>query len=162
MNKYARVTLITALTVCADQATKYLIATQLDLYRRITLVPDILNIVHVRNTGVAFGLFRNSGGEYRLALLIGGTLLSLCLLGYLLRQTPAGRRLEAAALALVMGGAIGNLIDRLRIGEVIDFIDLHWRNLYHWPAFNVADSAITVGITLYLVCEFFLDRRKPH
>lgn len=148
--------MIAAAVVTLDQATKLWIEASLPGYRKIGVVPGLLDIVHVRNPGVAFGMLQNIPHAFRSALLIATTLLALGLLIYLLIQTPPAQRLERWCLALIMGGAVGNLIDRLRLGEVIDFVDVHWMEVYHWPAFNVADACISTGIT----CLVLLEIRK--
>ena len=124
------------------------------------VIPGLFNIIHIRNTGIAFGLFKKSGSDYRIAALAGVTLLALLLIAYLISQVKKGHHLETFGLALIFGGAIGNLIDRFRLGEVIDFLDVYWKT-HHWPAFNVADSAITVGISIFIACEIFRKKEQP-
>jgi len=153
LKKYLGVALISGAIIVCDQASKLWINAALKRYEHIEVVPQFLNIVHVRNPGIAFGMLQTLPAAYRAALLICATLLALGLLVFLLTQTHPSQRLERWCLALILGGAIGNLIDRLRLGEVIDFIDVHWMNLYHWPAFNVADACISTGITCMVLLE---------
>ncbi|MEJ5300211.1 MAG: signal peptidase II [Thermodesulforhabdaceae bacterium] len=128
-----------------DQLTKHLIVAVLPLHDKLEILPGFLNLVHVRNTGVAFSLF----AQLRESSLIFGVI-ALCAVVILhiivvrMEQASLG---EIIPLGLILGGAIGNLFDRIRTGAVIDFIDLYIGN-YHWPAFNVADSAITIGAIL--------------
>jgi signal peptidase II len=131
----------------ADQWTKWLVEMHLPDHASEPLVAGLLNLTHVRNTGVAFGLFAAqgmTGGSWLLTLL---GLAALTAVGVYFWFTPSRDRLLLVALALVVGGAVGNLIDRVVAGAVTDFIDVYV-GLHHWPAFNVADSAISVGIAL--------------
>jgi len=153
LKKYLGVILIAVAVIAFDQGSKIWIDNALPRHQQIEVLPQFLNIVHVRNPGVAFGLLQNIPESYRATLLAATTLLALVLLVFLLTQTQASQRLERWSLALIMGGAVGNLIDRIRLGEVIDFIDAHWADTYHWPAFNVADSCISTGITCMVLFE---------
>jgi len=138
-----------------DQWTKWLVEVHLPHHAAQPVVPGFLNLTHVRNTGVAFGLFASDGGS-------GGWLLTLLGLGALAAVglyywfTPSRDRTLLVALALVVGGAVGNLIDRVSSGAVTDFVDVYV-GLHHWPSFNVADSAISVGILLMAIDSF-----RPH
>ncbi len=153
LKKYLSIILIAVAVIALDQASKLWIDDALPRYQQIEVLPQCLTIVHVRNPGVAFGLLQNIPDAYRSVLLTGTTVLALVLLMFLVAQTHPSQRLERWSLALILGGAVGNLIDRIRLGEVIDFIDVHWANLYHWPAFNVADSCISTGITCMVLLE---------
>jgi signal peptidase II len=138
-----------ALAVLAlDQATKYLIATQFPLYESRTLISGFFNLVHIRNKGMAFGIMNRPGADWGFILLLAATLGAVCLLLFWFYRLKSEEIGIAFPLALILGGAAGNLVDRMRLGEVIDFLDFYMGS-YHWPAFNVADSAITVG-TLWL------------
>lgn len=141
--------LLVALAVLAfDQWTKWLVEVHLPRLSSVRVVPGFLNFTHVRNPGVAFGLFASGGGGdvHTLALSLVGALALAVVLVYFWR-TPARDRLLLVALALVLGGAIGNLTDRIASGAVTDFIDVYV-GTYHWHTFNVADSAITSGLLL--------------
>lgn len=131
-----------------DQATKALVVRSLELHGpHLPLIDGLLSLSHVRNHGAAFGLLSDWDLPYQpvlLSLLSIGALVAIAV--YFLRL-PAAARLPRFALALVLGGAVGNLIDRVRLGYVVDFIHVFWRQ-YQWPDFNVADSAITIGVTL--------------
>ena len=157
--KYLTVTLVSSLVIGLDQLAKYFVCKLLPLHSRIGVFSDFLNIVHIRNPGIAFGLLKRFGSQFKVLSLILVSAVVLFLLFFLITQIKKEHRLQTFSLSLILGGAIGNLIDRIRFGEVIDFIDVHWCSLYHWPAFNVADSAITVGIIIMVICEL-LQRKQ--
>jgi signal peptidase II len=154
------IALIAAAVIALDQYTKYLICANLGLYGRIEVIPGYLDIIHIRNSGVAFGFLKGFGTQYKTLSLIGVAAVAVFLLGFLISQVRRDQKLQAFSLALILGGAIGNIIDRFRLGEVVDFVDAHWQGIYHWPAFNVADMGISVGIVLLLADEL-LSRKKP-
>ncbi len=135
----------------ADVITKEIIVSRVSLYERISVLP-FLNIVHVQNKGAAFGIFAGLGNKY----FIGIALIAIIFIVIYVIKAPKG--LETYALSLVLGGATGNFIDRVRIGKVTDFIDVFVNN-WHWPAFNVADSALTVGISLFIISSLFAGSR---
>ncbi|MBP1739566.1 MAG: lipoprotein signal peptidase [Deltaproteobacteria bacterium] len=141
-----------ALAVIAlDQMTKHWIATRFPLHETQPLISGFFNLVHVRNRGMAFGIMNRPGADWGFILLLAATLGAVALLLFwFYRLNPEEKRMPYP-LSLVLGGAIGNLLDRIRIGEVIDFLDFYL-GPYHWPAFNVADSAITVG-TIWLAAS---------
>lgn len=147
--------LLVALAVLvADQATKWAVLGPIDLDARmpgIIEVTGFFNLVMVRNYGVSFGMFADDAGTTRWALVVLALGVTAALLVWLRRVE---RRFPAAAIGLVIGGAVGNVIDRLRFGAVVDFLDLHVLG-YHWPAFNVADSAITIGVVLLVADGLF-------
>jgi signal peptidase II len=140
----------------ADQLTKASALARLDATHPVVVVPDFLHLVLVMNPGVAFGIFAGVPPGWRWIV----TLFSLAALALLVslafRVLPRGSVMARTAIGLVFGGAAGNLLDRWRLGAVVDFIDVFWRT-YHWPAFNVADSAITVGVCL-LAAELAFGR----
>jgi signal peptidase II len=138
-----------ALAVLAlDQITKQLMVTWFPLHETKPLISGFFNLVHVRNKGMAFGIMNRPGADWGSLLLIGATLGAVALLLFWFYKLKAEDMGMAYPLSLILGGAAGNLLDRARLGEVIDFLDFHI-GPYHWPAFNVADSAITVG-TIWL------------
>ncbi len=133
-----------------DRATKAAIeAYTTENYHR-NVVPGLITLVHSRNPGIAFGLLSDASSKWLTALLVGGSVVVIGMLAWLLVTGHAGRRNGQAGLALILGGAAGNLIDRLLRGGVTDFFEVQLRG-YHWPAFNFADSAITVGAVLVVV-----------
>jgi signal peptidase II len=139
-----------AATVVLDQGTKALVVRSLALHEYVPLVDGLLSLSHVRNRGAAFGLLSDWDVPYQSALLAALAVLALLAITLYFLRLPAAARLPRLALALVLGGAIGNLIDRVRLGFVVDFVHLYWRQ-HQWPDFNVADSAITVGVTLLVL-----------
>lgn len=147
MVNYRTLLWVSSVVIVLDQLTKAIIAATLTLHQSIEVIPGLLNITYIRNPGAAFGLFRE-GGVFGLALLLVLSFVALIVVVYLYRGT--GNKVTAFALSLVAGGAIGNLIDRVRFGEVVDFLDFYI-GPYHWPAFNIADSAITIGVTVTIL-----------
>jgi signal peptidase II len=150
--------LSSAATVAAvaalDQWTKAWALAELRGKAPRTVVPGCFDLTFNRNTGGVFGVLSGTPGPGRRIFFAAATLAALALIFVLLWRWGRESRLLRAALPLVAGGAVGNLIDRVRFGSVVDFIDWYWRG-YHWPTFNVADSAITVGAALILAYSFF-------
>ena len=142
-------TLIAVAVVVVDQATKAVVASSMMLHESIPLLP-FFALTYVRNTGAAFGVLGAAPSSVRLPLFLGVTVVAAGALVSFLRRTPPDHRWLIGALGAILGGALGNLVCRVRFGEVVDFLDLHWGDL-HWPRVNVADSAITIGVTLVLV-----------
>jgi len=142
---------LSVLVVLLDQWTKWLAESMLEPYRAVAVVP-MLNMTLVYNEGAAFSFLANAGGWQRW-LFVGFALLMTGVLVFWLLRLKHEERTMAAGLALVAGGAVGNLIDRVRTGRVVDFIDFYVAD-WHWPAFNVADSAIACGVCLLLLVSF--------
>ncbi len=137
------------LIIVLDQLTKIIVDHTMRLHASIPIIDGFFSLTYVRNTGAAFGIFSRSHEGFRLPFLI---LVSVVAIGFILVMLRRLRDQETGmitALAFILGGALGNLIDRLLHGEVIDFLDFYWSN-YHWPAFNLADSFITIGVTITL------------
>ena len=141
-----------------DQFTKYLVEHHTELGSVHTVIPGLLNIMHTSNTGVAFGIFADSANPWRAPLLISSSVLVIGLLVWLLATGRAGARLGEWGVALILGGAVGNVFDRLVRRSVTDFIDFHIGS-YHWYTFNVADSAIVIGAFL-VILELFRDHAR--
>jgi signal peptidase II len=141
-----------ALAVLLDQASKVWIATQLSFAARIPVIHGFFWITNVRNPGAAFGLFVGAPAALRLTLFIGITLVAIALIFSFYRRLAPGDRLSALSLGLILGGAVGNLIDRVLRGEVVDFLHFRLWGGYEWPDFNLADSFIVVGVA-FLVIE---------
>jgi signal peptidase II len=139
-----------------DQVTKAWALARLDVAQPVVIVPNVLHLVLVMNPGVAFGIFAGVPPRWRWIVTVFSVLALLLLASLALRILPRGSVVSRLAVGLVFGGAAGNLLDRWRFGAVVDFIDVFWRT-YHWPAFNAADSAITVGVCL-LAVELTLGR----
>ncbi len=146
---------ISLAVIVLDQWTKWLVEVHLPHHSTHPVIPGFLNLTHVRNTGVAFGLFASDGAQTSWVLTLLG-LVALTAVAVYFWFTPGRDRFLLVSLALVVGGAIGNLIDRVSSGAVTDFIDVYV-GASHWPSFNVADSAISVGIVLMAI-----DSLRPH
>jgi len=144
---------LAAAIVVADQLTKWAILSSLVTGERVRIT-GFFNLVLAYNKGAAFSFLAGAPG-WQTPLFVGVALLAIAVVSVLLVRSP-GRRMFRCGLALILGGALGNLVDRLRYGQVVDFLDFHAVG-WHWPAFNVADSAITVGAGL-LILESFLQR----
>jgi signal peptidase II len=138
-----------------DQITKWLVIEYLEPYQKVIKITPFLNLVPVRNTGVAFGLFAGKGKETQIFLMVFTLIAIVILLYFYFNPNRSG--LKTWACGLVIGGAFGNLINRLLYKNVVDFIDCHLGK-YHWPVFNIADSAISVGMLL-LLWYFYKEKR---
>jgi signal peptidase II len=157
--KYKYFAITATVIILLDQVTKALVLQYLQLYDAVSIVPGFFNLTHIRNPGGAFGVLAGGGSTLRNMLFLGAGSVALGMILFFLRATPDKERLMRFTLALIFGGAIGNIIDRMRFGEVVDFLDFYLGSL-HWPAFNVADSAITVGIGLFIYHIIF--KPMPH
>ena len=133
--------------IVIDQYTKFMVTLHIPLSYSINIVEGFFNLTHVRNSGVAFGIFSEQNSELKPYLLIFVSIIAIIAILVIFHQTERQRRLAQGGLVLVFSGAIGNLIDRVLHKEVIDFIDIFFNNR-HWPAFNVADACITIGVML--------------
>lgn len=149
---------LTAVIIIVDQYTKLLVVQNLLEYQRINLLP-ILDLVRFHNTGAAFSLLADAGGWQHWLFTAIAVAVSFGIIWYQWLLPAQGCRVLATGLALVLGGAIGNLIDRLIYGYVVDFVFFFYGE-WSWPAFNVADSAITVGVALILFDSLFLERKR--
>lgn len=145
--KYFPLVITFLIIVLIDQITKFYIASNFELYQSIEIIRGFFNITYIRNSGVAFGMFSNLKGSFIQIVFIAIYIIAIISIIILYRETHGYSHI---ALSLILSGAIGNLIDRIFRGEVVDFMDFHWQN-YHWPAFNVADSCITVGVGLLMI-----------
>lgn len=141
---------IAAVIVIADQVTKLLVDMTMELHESRPIVEGLVSLTYVQNRGAAFGMLNRADLPYQPALFAGLSVVALLAIGTYAARLPLTQRLAQTALTLVLGGAVGNLIDRVRLGYVIDFVDVYWR-AHHWPAFNVADSAISVGVCLLVL-----------
>jgi len=158
MGKYARLPLIAGLVVIADQLTKWWVLRGIGGYEVIPVIPGFFNLIHVQNPGGAFGFFAEQDSHLRALFFIFFSLLAVLLILYLYRSTPARYKWLLIGFSLIVGGAAGNLIDRIRFGHVVDFIDLYVGRL-HWPAFNIADSAITIGMLIF--AGYLITKKYP-
>jgi len=150
--------MIVAAVIVLDQFTKYVVLQRFSLHESVPVIPGFFNLTYVRNPGAAFGILAGAHGAWRTVFFITVSLVALAVIITLVRKTHD--RLPLVAFALIGGGAVGNLIDRVRSGEVVDFIEWYYRS-YHWPAFNIADSAISVGVALLAVDMLFPGKQAP-
>jgi signal peptidase II len=144
--------------VLLDQVSKAAVSATLKMHEIRPVIHGLLNLTRVHNTGAAFGLLAGQASVLRTIFFLGVSLLAIGVILWMLFRLPQDRKVELLALSLIFGGALGNFIDRARLGEVIDFIDVYYRT-YHWPAFNVADSAITIGVMLLIYRLVFVKER---
>jgi signal peptidase II len=142
--------LLALLVVLLDRMSKRLVATHIAMYTHIQIVPGFFRITHTENTGAAFSLFADSPSHWKTALLIGFSLIAMVIVSVLLWRQARALTLTGIALSLILGGAVGNLWDRVASGRVVDFL-LFYVKSYQWPVFNLADSAIVVGASLLVI-----------
>ncbi len=147
-NKYFRLFIIAALVIVTDQITKRIVYNYLPLYEAVTVIPGFFNITHIHNPGGAFGFLAGQSVFWRQMVFLFVSGMAVVLIFYFYHKTPGTHLLLSIGFALILGGAIGNIIDRILLGAVIDFLDFH-AGKWHWPAFNVADSAISIGIVIF-------------
>ncbi len=159
--RYRLVSILVILVLGLDQLTKLWVASVLPLWSSKTVIPGFFNLVHVLNKGAAFGFLHDLDAAWRPYVFLAVTALAVVLIMHLLRTVPREDKVLFTALGLILGGALGNLIDRIRLGEVIDFLDFHIGQ-YHWPAFNIADVAISFGSVLLLVSVYRNRRYGLH
>ena len=143
--KFVLVLALAAAVTGLDQFTKWLIDTRMVLYQSIPVIDSLFHITYVRNTGGAFGFLAGTSAALRLPFFIVVSVVAITALLYFVRQIGSQQHVLLCALGGILGGALGNLIDRMVRGTVVDFLDVHWRGWY-WPTFNVADSFITTGV----------------
>ena len=159
-----RMTILTALSitvVALDQLTKSYIAQSMHLHQSIPIIPGFFNLTYIRNPGAAFGFLASSSSGFRMIFFVVTSIVALGLLATIFLRLQPEDWWGQLTVTSIFSGAIGNLIDRLQFGEVIDFLDFHI-NGYHWPAFNVADIAISLGVvSLFLLFAFEKRRPKP-
>lgn len=139
-----------AAVVGLDQLTKFIIRTEFRLHESVEVIPGFFNLTYITNTGAAFGLLAGEQTLLRQAFFIAVAMAALLIMFFTYRHLHSQGRLFVHAIGMIAGGAIGNLLDRLRLGSVVDFLDFYLKG-HHWPAFNVADSAITVGVGLFIL-----------
>ena len=149
---------LSAFVVLLDHATKALVVMRLELFERREWLP-FLEITRLHNTGAAFSFLNDASGWQRYLFLGLAAVVSLGIVGWLWRLRPPADRVLAGGLSLILGGAVGNALDRLMRGHVVDFIHFHWFGRWYFPAFNVADTAITIGAGL-LILDSLLDSRR--
>lgn len=154
--RYLLLGLLSLAIVVLDQVTKVYVMETMRLHESIPVIANLFSITYIRNPGAAFGFLSSSSSSFRFVFFGLTSVFAVGLLGMILVRMPKEDWMGRLSVAGILGGAIGNLLDRLRYGEVIDFLDFYI-NGYHWPAFNVADSAITVGV-VFLILHFALEK----
>ena len=142
-----------------DQYTKLMVSLHIPINYSIKVVEGFFHLTHIRNSGVAFGLFASQQSEYKALMFIIISTIAIMAILVIFHQNPKEKKWVQAGLILIFSGAIGNLIDRTLHGEVIDFVDIFF-NSYHFPAFNIADSCITIGVT-FMVVDLFFGESHP-
>lgn len=148
--KYWVLILLTAVIILLDQWTKALVLNRFHLGESIAVIPGFFNFTFVKNPGAAFGLLATADPAFRIPFFLLVPLIALGAIGYVFHKLDGDDIRMSTALSLVIGGAIGNLIDRAMLSYVVDFLDFHWKNIYHFPAFNIADSTICVGVAMLM------------
>lgn len=139
--------------VVLDQATKAMVMDRFAMFEMVPVIPGLFNLTYLTNTGAAFGMLAGAQSIWRQVFFVGVAVAAIVILFFSYRQFCRQGRIFAHAIGLIAGGAVGNLIDRLRFGAVVDFLDFYV-GTHHWPAFNVADSAICVGVGLFILGSF--------
>lgn len=169
--RYLVVAIITPIVLVLDQVTKWAVVKYLPLGHEIPVIPGFFDIVHAQNSGAAFGMFAGADAGFRVPFFYAVAAIAVVVIGLMLWRMRDDERLLPITFALIMGGIAGNIIDRVRFGVVIDFLSVHWKDVtitpslfgrtyalpLYWPAFNVADSAITIAMVLLVISAF----RKP-
>lgn len=148
---------LSVLVIVLDQLTKYIASTSLEMYKPVAVMP-MFNWTLMHNTGAAFSFLHDAGGWQRWFFTIIALVVSVVIVSWI-RKLARHEKWQAIALALILGGAIGNVIDRIHLGYVIDFIDVYYQQ-WHWPAFNIADSAIFLGVAMFIIDIFREFRRE--
>lgn len=151
---------LAGLIVLLDQAAKAVVRSQLPLHESVSVIPGLLDITHVQNSGAAFGILNATDFPFKPAIMLAVAIAAFVAIAYYATQLPERDRLARIGLTLVLGGAVGNLIDRAATGYVVDFVDLYW-GAWHFWAFNVADAAITAGAGLVLIDLIGTRRHAP-
>ncbi|MCB0406881.1 MAG: signal peptidase II [Bdellovibrionales bacterium] len=160
--KYLILLAVSGAIVAIDQAVKMYIHTEFRLGESVAVLQNIFNLTYVRNPGAAFGFLREAPEAFRSIFFLSVPPTVMLIILAMLHTTPESNKLQTFALSSVFGGAIGNYIDRVRFGYVVDFLDFHYHNLYTYPAFNIADIAIVcgVGFILFEIVKEWFDSRK--
>ena len=158
-NKYLQLLIFSNGLIIIDQYTKFLVRLHIPLHYSIRVIEDYFSITHIRNSGVAFGLFSGTSNEYKALFFILVSIAAIVAILFIFHKTTNEKPLVLSGLMLILSGAIGNLIDRVLFKEVIDFLDFFYGD-FHWPAFNVADSCITIGVGLMMIDLF--KNNSPH
>jgi len=156
--RYSFTFAVVACLVLLDQVTKFFISSNMCVHDSFPVIDGLFNITYIRNTGAAFGFLANASPMVRSFFLIGVTIAVILLIIYYIWKIKAEEKFFTFPLSLILAGAVGNLIDRVRFGDVVDFLDFYISS-YHWPAFNIADSAISIG-AIILFFEVFRKKEE--
>lgn len=156
-SRYILFAVIATAGILIDQITKITVDRSMQLFDSIPLIENFFHLTYVRNKGAAFSFLSNA--SWRLPFFISVSIIAALVILIAFRKLRDDQKLAHVALAMIFSGAVGNLIDRVRLGEVIDFLDVHWYR-HHWPAFNVADSLICVGVFLLAIDMIFEEKRQ--
>ena len=157
MQRYRTLAIISFVILVLDQATKLYVDANFRLHESVPVIRGLFHLTYVRNKGAAFGILADNA--IRIPFFITVSIIAMLGILWYIKRIREDQKLARYALSLIFSGAFGNLIDRIRLGEVIDFLDVFWQR-YHWPAFNVADSAITIGVTLLFIEMWREDNNK--
>lgn len=157
MNRFTIAAIWMVVMVIFDQATKLWVSSTMEVWSGFPVIPDFFNMVHVLNRGAAWGFLDSQSIDWQRPLFIGVTFVALGFIAYMLKTTKSSDKWMIHGLGLIAGGAVGNLIDRIRLGVVVDFLDFYVGD-YHWPAFNIADCALTVGAGCIILSMLFNKR----
>ena len=160
--KYVILLAVACAIIALDQATKLYIHTQFRLGESLTVIPDYFNITYVRNKGAAFGIFQDYSESFRRIFFLSTPPIAMVIILMILKGVEDRDNWQIFALSSVFGGAIGNYIDRIRYGFVVDFLDVHIQHQYTWPAFNVADSFIVIGVSILflIIAQQWREERR--
>jgi len=154
VKKYVYVFVVAVVVLLLDQFTKAYIRQHLSLYETVIVIDSFFHITHLQNPGAAFGLLADAHSSLRIPFFMGVAAVAVAALTFFVRRIDERRLLVLTSLGAILGGALGNLVDRVWLGAVTDFLDFHLSG-YHWPAFNVADSSITVGMVVLIAYSLF-------
>jgi signal peptidase II len=157
-SRYIMLALVSVATLLLDQAAKIQIMKTMRLHESISVIPHFFSLTYIRNPGAAFGILASSSNGFRLLFFGFASVFALALLGTIFFRLRQEDWVGQLSIAGILGGAIGNLLDRMRFGEVIDFLDFYI-DAYHWPAFNIADAAISVGVA-FLIIHFAFEKKQ--
>jgi signal peptidase II len=152
--------LLALLVVLLDRWTKHLVSIRISMYDHIQIIPGFFRLTHTENTGAAFSLFADSPSHWKTAMLISFSVVAMIVVSILLWKQSRALTMTGIALSLILGGAVGNLWDRVASGRVVDFLDVYYKS-YHWPVFNLADSAIVIGASLLVLEIVFGPSKAP-
>ncbi|NIM58707.1 MAG: signal peptidase II [Candidatus Aminicenantes bacterium] len=154
MNRRIFYLLFILVLLAADQLTKAIVAQKIPFLNSKSIIPGFFNLTHIRNRGAIFGFFSQSGSQFLYVVLTLASLAALALVILYFFKTPTSERLMIISLSLILAGALGNMIDRIFRGYVIDFMDFYVKK-WHWPSFNIADASITIGAVIIIFLFFF-------